>query len=181
MITCVTISVENTTEDVTRTATEVRERTETQFKETTDTVVESRNSIGTCQVGQSGRRGSQEGILREEFLVTTTEEFLVTFTEEFELTLVDRFLVETTTTLTQTFQGNISPDKLLSTNSVDVIVKTLDSTTKTGERLISSVESDRDKVGETVERAKVGEVFTPTSKCKNNPGQQDNRGSGTVA
>lgn len=79
--------------------------------------------------------------------------------------------------MTRTFQGTLNNPT--GSVSVDDVERVLQSTTKTGEELASSVETGREKVGETVDRVKVGEEFTPTDKCKKNPGEQDNRGKGS--
>lgn len=106
-LTCVTTEVTQTTEQ------EVTQETETVVTQTTR----------SCQVGNSGRVGTQAGTLTETYLVTTTKTYLVT----------------TTTTTTEVFRGSKpNPNKLLSTDTVTETTRELQSTETT--RVLQSSE-----------------------------------------
>jgi hypothetical protein len=149
--TCITTTVRQVTDTV------VTQATDTVVTRTTDTVVTEatefveRPTTGPCAVGRSGRVGTAEGIATDEVLVTTTQTFLVTLQ----------------TTTTQVFEGRGNTGALLSTAS---------NTVETG-RTLTNTDVQRTLQNTDVQRTVVDTVFTPTGKCKNVSGpQQQARG-----
>ena len=129
---------------------------------------------GPCQVGNSGRVGTAEGISTQEFAVTSTQAlavtstqlFEVTSTQEFEVTSTQTFEVTTVTVKTEVFRGNTTNPRNLesSVTSPPVVTKTP----------VGAPVVEKTPVGDpVVEKTPVGDpVFTATGKCKNVPGPQ---------
>ena len=170
-VTCVTTTVTEETKFVERTVTEFADRTVTEDVVTTATEFVERPTTGPCQVGNSDRVGTAEGIATDEVLVTTTETFEVVLRDEFLVTLEDEILVTTTTVTTVITQG--SGGKILSTVTDKPQVKeVLQNTTEVSRELQNTTEVSRELVNTDVQREVVGTTFTATDKCKNVPGPQ---------
>ena len=173
-LTCVTTTVTEETKFVERTATEFVERTVTEDVVTTATEFVERPTTGPCQVGQSDRVGTAEGIATDEVLVTTTKTFEVVLRDEFLVTLQDEILVTTTTVTKEVFRGGeADPKKLLSTVTGQPQVKeALQGTEEVGRDLVDTTEVSRELISTDVQREVVGTTFTATGKCKNVSGPQ---------
>ena len=159
LVTCVTTTVTEETKFVERTVTEFVERTVTEDVVTTATEFVERATTGPCQVGNSGRVSTAEGIATDEVLVTTTETFEVVLRDEFLVILEDEILVTTTVT-TEVRRGVSGP--LQSTGTEKEVDETLQNTTEVGRELVNT----------DVQREVVGTTFTATGKCKNVSGPQ---------
>ena len=171
LVTCVTTTVTEETRFVQRTVTTFAERTVTQDVVTTATEFVERPTTGPCQVGNSDRVGTAEGIATDEVFVTTTKTFEVVLRDEFLVTLKDEILVTTTTVTTVVTQG--AGGKVLSTVTGQPQVKeVLQKTTEVGRKLVDTTEVSRELVNTDVQREVVGTTFTPTGKCKNVSGPQ---------
>jgi hypothetical protein len=169
-VTCVTKTVTEENKFVERTATEFAERTVKEDVVSTATEFVERPTTGPCQVGNSGRVGTAEGVATDEFLVTTTKTFDVVLRDEFLVTLEDEFLVTTTTVTTEVFQGS-SGGKLLSTvTDPPKVDEKLVETKEVSRKLVETTEVSRKLVSTDVQREEVGTTFTQTGKCKNVPG-----------
>ncbi len=173
-LTCVTTTVTEETKFVERTVTEFAERTVTQDVVTTATEFVERPTTGPCQVGNSDRVGTAEGIATDEVLVTTTKTFEVVLRDEFLVTLEDEILVTTTTVTKEVFRGGeADPKKLLSTVTGQPQVKeALQNTEEVGRKLVDTTEVSRELISTDVQRQVVGTTFTATGKCKNVSGPQ---------
>ncbi len=173
-LTCVTTTVTEETKFVERTVTEFAERTVTEDVVTTATEFVERPTTGPCQVGNSDRVGTAEGIATDEVLVTTTETFDVVLRDEFLVTLQDEILVTTTTVTKEIFRGGEpNPKQLLSTVTGQPQVKeVLQNTEEVGRELQNTEEVSRKLVNTDVQREVVDTTFTATGKCKNVPGPQ---------
>jgi hypothetical protein len=163
-LTCVTTTVTEETKFVERTVTEFAERTVTEDVVTTATEFVERPTTGPCQVGNSDRVGTAEGIATDEVLVTTTEMFEVLLRDEFLVTLEDEILVTTITVTKEVFRGGEpNPKQLISTvTGQPQIQEVLQKTEEVSTELIST----------DVQREVVGTTFTATGKCKNVSGPQ---------
>ncbi len=173
-LTCVTTTVTEETKFVERTETEFVERTVTEDVVTTATKFVERPTTGPCQVGNSDRVGTAEGIATDEILVTTTKTFEVVLQDEFLVTLEDEILVTTTTVTKEVFRGGEpNPKQLLSTvTGQPQVNEVLQGTTEISRELQNTTEVSRKLVNTKVEEVVVGTTFTPTGKCKNLPGPQ---------
>ena len=159
LVTCVTTTVTEETRLVERTVTEFVERTVREDVVTTATEFVERPTTGPCQVGQSDRVGTAEGIATDEVLVTTTKTFEVLLRDEFLVTLEDEILVTTTTVTTEVRRGVGGPLQRGTEKEVD-------------EALQNTEEVGRELVNTDVQREVVGTTFTATGKCKNVSGPQ---------
>ncbi len=173
-LTCVTTTVTEETKFVEKTVTEFAERTVREDVVTTATEFVERPTTGPCQVGQSDRVGTAEGIATDEVLVTTTETFEVVLRDEFLVTLEDEILVTTTTVTKEIFRGGEpNPKKLLSTDTGQPQVQeVLQKTTEVSRELVNTTEVSRELINTDVQREVVGTTFTATGKCKNVSGPQ---------
>ena len=113
-------------------------------------------TTGPCQVGNSGRVGTAEGISTQEFENISTQQTEITVTNTFETT--------TTTTTTRITRGTGGNATTTETTTPPVTTKVPTGTTF----------SDPVAVGEAVlTSTEVGDpVFTATGKCKNVSGPQ---------
>ena len=173
-LTCVTTAVTEETKFVERTATEFAERTVNEDVVTTATEFVERPTTGPCQVGNSDRVGTAEGIATDEVLVTTTDTFEVVLRDEFLVTLQDEILVTTTTVTKEVFRGGEpNPKQLISTATGQPVVKeVLQTTTELSRELQNTTELSRELVNTDVQREVVDTTFTATGKCKNVSGPQ---------
>jgi hypothetical protein len=114
-------------------------------------------TTGPCEVGNSNREGTAEGISTQEFENISTQQTEITVTNTFETT--------TTTVKTETFRGNTNGRPLTSNTVTSPPVKVLTGTTT----------SDPVPVGDpVVTSTPIGDpVFTPTGRCQNVPGPQN--------
>jgi hypothetical protein len=127
---------------------------------------EKKLTTGPCEVGNSNRVGTAEGISTQEFENISTQQTKITVTKTFETTTI--------TTKTETFQGNnTNPRNRTSSNTV---------TSTGGEVLTGTTMSNPVPVGDPVETSKpIGEpVFTPTGRCENVPGPQNEEAVGNA-
>ena len=170
LVTCVTTTVTEETRFVERTVTEFAERTVTEDVVTTATEFVERPTTGPCQVGNSDRVGTAEGIATDEVLLTTTETFEVLLRDEFLVTLEDEILVTTTTVTTEVRRGVGGP--LQSTGTEKEVDEALQNTEEVGRKLVNTTEVGRELVNTDVQREVVDTTFTATGKCKNVPGPQ---------
>lgn len=155
-IVCTTVAQTQTTESV-PTETVTREVTQaTEFVPTETTEVRESSASAPCQVGNSGRSGTQSGILSEEFTVTSTQEFLVTTTREVTTTSTQQYQVNTTTvdgTVTSVMRYPLGSPVVTQTFGDPVVM--------------------REAVGDPViTEDKTDETFTATGKCQNISGRQ---------
>ena len=173
-LTCVTTTVTEETKFVERTVTEFAQRTVTDEVVTTATEFVERPTTGPCQVGNSDRVGTAEGIATDEILVTTTETFDVLLRDEFLVTLQDEILVTTTTVKKEIFRGGEpNPKQLLSTvTGQPQVNEVLQETTEISRELVETTEVSRELVNTDVQREVVDTTFTATGKCKNVSGPQ---------
>lgn len=171
-VTCVTTTVTEGTKFVERTVTEFAERTVTEDVVTTATEFVERPTTGPCQVGNSGRVGTAEGIATDEVLVTTTETFEVVLRDEVLVTLQDEILVTTTTVTTVITQGSAGGKVLSTVTGQPQVKEVLQNTTEVGRVLQGTTEVSRKLVNTDVQREVVGTTFTATGKCKNVSGPQ---------
>ncbi len=173
-LTCVTTTVTEETKFVERTVTEFAERTVTEDVVTTATEFVERPTTGPCQVGNSDRVGTAEGIATDEVLVTTTETFEVVLRDEFLVTLEDEILVTTTTVTKEVFRGGEpNPKQLISkVTGQPQVQEVVQKTTEVSRELVDTTEVSRELVSTDVQREVVGTTFTATGKCKNIPGPQ---------
>lgn len=170
LVTCVTTNVTEATKFVERTVTQFAERTVREDVVTTATEFVERPTTGPCQVGNSGRVGTAEGIATDKVLVTTTKTFEVVLRDEFLVTLEDEILVTTTTVTTVVRRGVTGP--VITTETDKEVNEALQNTTEVDRELVDTTEVDRELVNTDVQRKVVGTTFTPTGKCKNVPGPQ---------
>jgi hypothetical protein len=173
-VTCVTTTATGETKFVERTVTEFAERTVTEAVVTTVTEFVESPTTGPCQVGQSDRVGTAEGIATDEVLVTTTETFEVLLRDEFLVTLEDEILVTTTTVTKEVFRGGEpNPKQLISTvTGQPQIQEVLQKTEEVSRELQKTEEVSRELISTDVQREVVGTTFTATGKCKNVSGPQ---------
>jgi hypothetical protein len=113
-------------------------------------------AVVPCEVGNSGRVGTAEGISTQEFRNISTQQTEITVTNTFETT--------TTTTTTTVTSGKGKKQETTTNTVTSPPVKTLTRTTT----------SDPVAVGDAVlTSTKIGDpVFTATGKCKNVSGPQ---------
>jgi hypothetical protein len=113
-------------------------------------------AVGPCEVGNSGRVGTAEGISTQEFENISTQQTEITVTNTFETT--------TTTTTTEVTRGKGKDKETTTTSVTSPPVTTLTGTTT----------SDPVAVGDpVVTSTPIGDpVFTATGKCKNVSGPQ---------
>jgi hypothetical protein len=151
VITCVTTTTntETTTETTTIAGPPIVTNLDNTFEDTITT--------GPCEVGNSNRVGTAEGISTQEFENISTQQTEITVTNTFETT--------TTTVKTETFRGNTNGTPLTSTTVTSPPVKVLTKTTT----------SDPVRVGDPKETSTpIGEPeFTPTGRCENVAGPQN--------
>ena len=171
LVTCVTTTVTEETKFVERTVTEFAERTVTEDVVTTATEFVERPTTGPCEVGNSDRVGTAEGIATDEVFVTTTETFEVLLRDEFLVTLEDEIPVTTTTVVTEIRRGVGGPLQPGGATEKDVD-EALQNTTEVGRELVDTTEVGRELVDTDVQREVVGTTFNATGKCKNVPGPQ---------
>ncbi len=155
---------------------------------------------GPCEVGNSGREGTAEGISTQELAVTSTQAlavtstqvFKVTSTQAFQVTSTQTFEVTTVTVKTEIFQGNttkpnpnnpkepestvISPPVVTKTpTGAPVVTKTPTGDPVIDETPIGDPVVDKTPTGDpVVDKTPTGDpVFTATGKCKNDSGPQE--------
>jgi len=114
-------------------------------------------TTGPCEVGNSNRVGTAEGISTQEFKNISTQQTEVTITNTFETTTT-----KTTTTVTRGTGGNTQPPQTTTVTSPPV--KVLTGTTKSDPIAVGTAEVISTKIGDP--------VFTATGKCKNVSGPQ---------
>ncbi len=151
VITCVTTTM--TKETTTETTTIAGPPIVTNLPNTSEDTI----TPGPCEVGNSNRVGTAEGISTQEFENISTQQTEITVTKTFETT--------TTTVKTETFKGNTKGDPLTSTTVTSPPVKVLTGTTTSDPVLVGKPEETSTPIGEP--------EFTPTGRCKNVAGPQN--------
>lgn len=136
-------------------------------------------ATGPCEVGNSDRVGTAEGISTQEFAVISTQTLKVISTQTLKVTSTQTFETTTVTVKTEVFEGpNNNPQKLISsTTTPPVVTKTpqgapVVTRTPSGDPIVTKTPQGAPVVTETP----IGDpVFTATGKCNNVAGPQNEK------
>jgi hypothetical protein len=121
-------------------------------------------AVGPCEVGNSGRVGTAEGISTQEFENISTQQTEITVTNTFETT--------TTTTTTTVTRGQGNNRRTTTSTVTSPPVKTLTETTTSDPKAAGTAEVTSTKIGVP--------VFTATGRCQNVPGPQNPQAVGNA-
>jgi hypothetical protein len=121
-------------------------------------------AVGPCEVGNSGRVGTAEGISTQEFENISTQQTEITVTNTFETT--------TTTTTTTVTSGKGKNEKTMTSTVNSPPVSVLTGTTQSDPVAVGGAVLTSTPIGDP--------VFTATGRCQNVPGPQNPQAVGNA-